>query len=43
MYSDGTVIGSFGNQTPANSSSVTIDRNALLNSSPVVVRLRVWQ
>jgi len=43
MYSNGTVVGSFGNPPPNNVSSVTIDRKAMLNSSPVTVRLRVWQ
>jgi len=43
VYSNGTVAGSFGRQVPENISIVTIDRKALLNSSPVTARLRVWQ
>jgi len=43
VYSNGTVVGSFGRQVPENISIVTIDRKAMLNSSPVTARLRVWQ
>ncbi len=43
LYENGTVIGSFGNGTRSNGSSISIDRKAILNSSPVTVRLKVWQ
>ena len=43
MRSNGTVVESFGSEPPKGSSSVSIDRKALLNSSPVTVRLRVWK
>ena len=42
-YSNGTTVESFGNEPPKESPSVSIDRKALLNSSPVTVRLKVWR
>jgi hypothetical protein len=42
LYPNGTLIESYGNAPTSNSSSVSIDRVAVLNSSPVIVRLKVW-
>jgi hypothetical protein len=43
LYENGSMIQSFGSQPPAGSSAVSIDRKAMLNSSPVTVRLEVWR
>lgn len=43
LYENGTLIESFGKETPNGSAAVSIDRKAMLNSSPVTVRLEVWQ
>jgi hypothetical protein len=43
LYENGTMIQSFGSQPPADSAAVSIDRKAILNSSPVTVRLEVWR
>jgi hypothetical protein len=43
LYENGTMIESFGNEPPKDSPSVSIDRKAILNSSPVTVRLKVWK
>ncbi|QLJ52758.1 MAG: hypothetical protein Sv326_0583 [Candidatus Fermentimicrarchaeum limneticum] len=43
LYSNGTVIESFGEVAPQGTPSVSIDRKAMLNSSPVTVRLEVWR
>jgi|GEM_PF-3699955 len=43
LYSNGTVIESFGEVAPKNTSLVSIDRKALLNSSAVLLRVVVWR
>ena len=43
LYSNGTVIEDFGKRAPKDSPSVSIDRKAMLNSSPVTVRVEVWK
>lgn len=43
LYENGTGIESFGNAPPNGIAAVSIDRKALLNSSPVTVRITVWQ
>jgi hypothetical protein len=43
LYENGTAVESFGNEPPKDSAAVSIDRKAILNSSPVTVRLEVWR
>jgi hypothetical protein len=43
LYENGTTIQNFGNAPTQNSSAVSIDRKAMLNSSLVTVRLEVWK